>query len=137
MSSSDESEIEDLIKKIHRVHIQRHKIYKREQQLIKRLVDARKRQASAERRPRRRREEEAHIPRTASRGVKTDPSEHRKLDRFGNELKVGDTVEFLKVGRLPGKLWTIYKITEKRVLCERNNGAFTTHREFHNVKKVD
>ena len=119
------------------MHIQRHKIYEREQQLIKRLVDARKRKINLDRRPRRRREEAEQSPRIAARGVKTDPLERRKLDRFDNELKVGNTVEFLTSGRLPGKIWTINKITEKRVLCERNKGAFTTHREFQNIKKVD
>ena len=57
-------------------------------------------------------------------------------DRFGKRIKVGDTVEFLTPGRFVGKLWTVYKITEKRVLCERKKGAQKTHREFANVKVV-
>ena len=62
---------------------------------------------------------------------------NEKKDRFGKVIRVGDRVEFLTSGRFIGNFWTVYKITDKRVLCERNNGFQKTHREFKNVKRLD
>ena len=53
-----------------------------------------------------------------------------KTDRDGNIIEVGDRLELLTTGRLVGGIWTIYKLTEKRALCEKHNGVYKTHREY-------
>ena len=136
MSNNEDREIEDIANRLHRLQLERFRIYEEEKELLSELVEIRRRRDAA---------------RQVSSGVEREAREHvtnrnraprerpnnKKRDRFGNELKVGDRVEFLTSGRLVGKIWTIYKITEKRVLCERHNGVHKTHREFKNVRKID
>ena len=59
-----------------------------------------------------------------------------KTDRFGNKLRVGDRVEFLTDGKFKHKNWTIYRLTEKRVLYEKKSTGQKAHREYHDVRKV-
>ena len=80
-------------------------------------------------------EEEGETEETV-RGAGAAASGNRKVDRFGNVLEVGDRLEFLTPGRCVGKIWTVYRLTEKRVLCERNKDVFKMHREYCNVKKL-
>ena len=69
-------------------------------------------------------------------GAGAAENSNSRLDRFGNVIEVGDSVEFLIPGRCVGKILTVYRLTDKRVLCERNNGLFKSHREYRNVKKL-
>ena len=46
-------------------------------------------------------------------------AQEKKTDRYGNNLKVGDQVEFLTDGLYRSRYWKIYKLTDKRVLCKR------------------
>ena len=55
--------------------------------------------------------------------TKTASYKLRQTNRYGNTLQVGDKVEFLNEGQYASKFWTIYRLTEKRVLCERKNQA--------------
>ena len=128
MSSGDDSEIEEVADRLHRLHLERWRIYEQEKELIRELVELRRRKNAAKRQSSRA-EQGTGERATSAAGV--------AKDRFGKTIKVGDTVEFLTPGRLVGKLWTVYRITEKRVLCERHNGVHKTHREFRNVKVVD
>ena len=130
MSSKEDRELEEVAKKIHRLHIERGRTYDRETELWEELIDIRRRRNAA------RRQGVSNVKSENTNGAQRDSGSGVKTDRFGNELKVGDTVEFLTSGRLVGKIWTVYKITEKRVLCERHNGVHKTHREFKNVKKL-
>ena len=105
--------------------------------MIRQLIEARKRKQNERRRSRHDikaddREVDARIF-EVNQGQEV---EDVKKDRFGAVLKVGDLVEFLTPGRLPGKLWTIYKLTDKRVLCERHEGVHKAFREYKNVRKV-
>ena len=131
MSSNEDRELEEIAEKIHRLHIERLRTYDREKELWEELIDIKRRRNAARRqRATNEQSEDTDGDQRKSRlGVKTD--------RFGNELKVGDTVEFLTSGRLVGKIWTIYKITDKQVLCECYNGVHKIHREFKNVKKLN
>ena len=138
MSSSENSDVDDIAEKLHQVHIERHRLHEREQALIKQLIEARKRRRNERSRSRsgvkaNDREVDARIYGVAQeRGA-----ESTKRDRFGTALKVGDRVEFLTSGRLVGKIWTVYKLTEKRVLCERHDGVHKAFRDYKNVRKVN
>ena len=72
--------------------------------------------------------------RTHRRGIDFCPSVD-KTDRDGNQLKVGDKVEFLTKGLYKSNTWTIYRLTETRVLCKRK-GNQKTHRDYQNVRKL-
>ena len=118
------------------MQFERARIYEREKDLLLELVDIRRRRNAARRQSSR--EERGACERANTAGVSAKAhAEDKKRDRFGKELNVGDTVEFLTPGRLVGKIWTVYRITDKRVLCERHNGVHKTHREFKNVRKLD
>ena len=127
-------EVDRIAEEINRLSLERHRIYEREKRLIRRLVEIRRLRESAEGQEERAAQEEED--RGDSGEVELSPEEcrRRKTDRFGKKLKVGDTVELLTTGRCIGKLWTIYKLTDKRVLCERKD-VFKTHRDYWNVKK--
>ena len=116
------------------VSIERHRIYEREKELIRELVEIRR---SAARWQQSRTEQGSTEERASPRAATRESSGNKKRDRFGKEIKVGDKVEFLTPGKLIGKIWTVYKITDKRVLCERHNGMHKTHREFKNVRILD
>ena len=60
-----------------------------------------------------------------------------KKDRFGTVIEVGDKVEFLTPGRVIGSIWTIYKLTDKRVLCHKHDGLLKAYREYKNVRKYN
>ena len=136
MSSGEDREIEDIANRLHRLQLERFRIYEEEKELLSELVEIRRRRDTT-RQVSTGAEQETRERVTGSNRAPKERSDNKKRDRFGNELKVGDRVEFLTSGRLVGKIWTIYKITEKRVLCERHNGVHKTHREFKNVRKVD
>ena len=131
-----ERELEEVANRLHRLHLERFCIYEKEKELLRELVAIRRRR-DAERRRHQELEETERNSDTHIIGVGSEPSERVKRDCFGNELNVGDRVEFLTPGRLVGKIWKIYKIRDKRVLCERNNGVHKTQREFRNVKKIN
>ena len=127
-------EVDRIAEEINRLSLERHRIYEREKRLIRRLVEIRRlRESTAGQEEQAAQEEENQ----GGRGEEElSPSEcrRRKTDRFGKKLEIGDTVELLTSGRCIGKLWTVYGLTDKRVLCERKD-AFKTHREYWNVKK--
>lgn len=131
MSSKEDRELEEVSEKIHRLHLERWRSYDKEKELWEELIDIKRRRNAA------RRQNALSVKSEDTCGAKRSGGPCVKTDRFGKELKIGDTVEFLTSGRLVGKIWTIYKITDKRVLCERHNGVHKTHREFKNVKKLD
>ena len=138
MSSSENSDVDNIAEKLHKVHIERHRLHEREQALIKQLIEARKRKRNERSRSRHGvnaddREVNARIYGV----VQEQATEGTKKDRFGTVLKVGDSVEFLTSGRLVGKIWTVYKLTEKRVLCERHDGVHKAFRDYKNVRKVN
>ena len=131
MSNIEDKELNNVTKELRRLHLKRYRICKKEKELLRELVEIRRRrkdtrQLSAE-------SEQTTDAVGASRSRLAD----EKKDRFGNVIRVGDRVEFLTSGRFVGNFWTVYKITDKRVLCERNNGFQKTHREFKNVKRLD
>ena len=129
-------EVDRIATEIHQLSLDRHRLYGRERELIRRLVEVRRRRESVVRRQRSPSPEEEGETDETVRGAGAAASGNGKVDRFGNVLEVGDRVEFLTPGRCVGKIWTVYRLTEKRVLCERNKGVFKTHREYHNVKKL-
>ena len=86
MSSRKDLDIEEVARKLHRVHIKRHKLHEKEQKFLKKLIDIRKKKKSATRRYGSGTKDIICHPRTVAREVKTEPSEHKKVDRFGNEL---------------------------------------------------
>ena len=57
-----------------------------------------------------------------------------KTDVFGNSLSVGDNVLFLMKGRFEPGVWTIYGLTDTRVLCK--NGTKKSYRAYKHVKKA-
>ena len=132
-----DEEVDRICTEIHQLSLERHQLYERERQLIRRLVEVRRRREATVRREQGSSSEEEDQGEEEVCGVGATENGTRKVDRFGKELKIGDTVEFLTPGRCVGKLWTVYRLTDKRVLCERNNGVFKTHREYRNVKKVE
>ena len=132
----ENDEIEDIAKKLHQVHIDRHRLYEKEQRLIRELIEAKSKKSSGSRRPRASLPEEVPRGDGEARAPGRASGEKFKADRYGTPLKIGDRVEVLTQGRTSGKNWTIYKFTDKRVLLERNNGIFKTHREYKNVRKL-
>jgi len=60
--------------------------------------------------------------------------ERKKTDAFQQKLQVGDNIVFLTSGRSGAGVWTIYKLTETRVLCKKGNER--TFRAYKNVKKI-
>ena len=132
----DNDEIESIAEKLHQVHIDRHRLYEKEKHLIRQLIEARSKKSSAQTRPR------ASSPGEVRRGDREPRTSNRRsnqrerADRYGTPHKVGDDVEVLTQGRTVGKIWTIYKFTDRRVLLERNNGIFKTHRDYKNVRKL-
>ena len=128
MSSNEDRELEEVAERLHRLHLERWRIYNKEKALLRELVEIRRRRNAT------RRQSATNEQPTSTRGAERSSGSGAKTDRFGNELKVGDRVEFLTSGRLVGKIWTVYKITDKGVLCERHNGVHKTHRKFKNVK---
>ena len=138
MSSSEISDIDDIAEKLHQVHIERHRLHKKEQALIRQLIEARKRKQDQRRRSRHGiKADDREVDASIYQVNHEQAAENVKKDKFGAVLKVGDTIEFLTPGRLPGKLWTIYKLTDKRVLCERHEGVHKAFREYKNVRKVN
>lgn len=129
-----DEEVDRIAEEINRLTLERHRIYDREKRLLRRLVEVRRLRALAEG------QEEQAAQEEESQGGREEeelsPAEcrRRKTDRFGKKLRIGDTVELLTTGRCIGTLWTIYRLTDKRVLCERNE-VFKTNREYYNVKK--
>ena len=129
-------EVDKIAAEIHDLSLERHRLYEREKTLLKRLVEVRRQRESAARRERSPSPEEFNRAGRRQRALSSEECKRRKVDRFGNKLKVGDRVELITPGRCVGINWTIYKLTDKRVLCERNEGVFKTHREYRNVKKL-
>ena len=125
---SRKSEIEDLAEQLVKLHIDRETLLAKEKELLRRLEAI---QSSNRLNYKAiKSEERARIIGKITLG------EPRRTDRNGNILKVGDRVKFLTEGRFTGKFWTIYRLTEKRVLCERKKSGQKTHREYRNVQKV-
>ena len=138
MSSSENSDVEDIAEKLHQVHIERHRLHEKEQALIRQLIEARERKKNERSRGWRGvKVKEGEVSARIYGVVEDQATEGTKKDRFGTVLKVGDSVEFLMSGRLVGKIWTVYKLTEKRVLCERHDGVHKAFRVYKNVRKVD
>ena len=131
-----DEEVDRIAEEIRRLSLDRHWLYEREQQLIRRLDEARRRRDSRARRQRASSPKERVYINEAVCSIDNTECGSRKVDRFGNKLEVGDRVELLTPGRYMGKVWKVYKLTEKRVLCERNGGAYKTNREYRNVRKV-
>ena len=52
MSSSENSDIDEITEKLHQVHLERHRLHEKEQALIRQLTEARKRRHSQRRRGR-------------------------------------------------------------------------------------
>ena len=133
----EEDEIERIVEELRQVHIDRQRLFAKEQCLIQQLVDAKtsERARSEGLRP--------HSPNKSRQvggelsAARRRSSQREKTDRFGNVLSVGDRVEVLTSGRTNGKNWTIYRLTDKRVLLERNNGVYKTHREYNNVRRLN
>ena len=122
--------VDRIAEEIPQLSLERHQLYERERRLIRRLVEVRRQREVAARR------ERIPSPGAQGRALSAAECESRKVDRFGNQLSIGDRVELLTPGRCVGKNWVIYKLTKKRVLCQRNNGVYKTHREYRNVKKL-
>ena len=139
MSSREKSDVDNIAEKLHQVHIERHRLhYKKEQALIRQLIEARKKRQNQRGMGRHGvkaddREVEARIYGVSQGQV----AQEAKKDRFGAVIEIGDRVEFLTPGRLVGKIWTVYKLTDKRVLCERHDGVHKAYREYKNVRKVN
>ena len=137
-SSSENSDVDDIAEKLHQVHIERHRLHEKEQALIRQLIEARRTKQDQRRSGRRAVKADNREVDTRIYGVdRNQVVENVKRDRNGVELKVGDLIEFLTPGRLPGKLWTIYKLTDKRALCERHDGVHKAFREYKNVRKAN
>ena len=131
MGSKEAEELDKLAEKLSGLQLERRRICEREEELLRELTEiSRKnkgvRQGGATR-------EQA----TGVVGAQRNTSGEDKRDRLGNVIRIGDRVEFLTAGRFSGKYWTVYQVTDKRVLCERNNGTKKTHRGFNNVRRVD
>ena len=138
MSSSENSDVEDIAEKLHQVHIERHRLHEKEQALIRQLIEARERKKNERSRGWRGvKVKEGEVSARIYGVVEDQATEGTKKDRFGTVLKVGDQVEFLTPGRLVGKIWTIYKLTKKRVLCERHEAVHKAFRDYKNVRKVN
>ena len=121
-------EIEDLARQLIRIHIDRETLIEKEKKILRRIEEIQSSSAttSGTTKP------EKH----SERQVKGGPIEQQRTARDGNLLQVGDRVEFLTEGQYKNKHWTVYKLTEKRVLCEGNKKGQKTHREYRNVRKV-
>ena len=129
-------DVDRIAEEIHRLSIERHRLYEEERRLIRRLLEAQRQRETVTRREGSSSPEESNQARVGTRELNAEECERRRVDRFGNQLRVGDRVEFITPGRCVGKNWRIYKLTKKRVLCERNKGLFKTHREYWNVRKL-
>ena len=127
MSKRDDRELQEVVQSLNRLYLERSKIYEKEKELRRELAVISRRR-SAEGQP-------SSVVEQATSETATTAS-RSKRDRFGNKIKVSDKVEFLTSGRYSGKIWTVYGITEKRVLCERKKGVYKTHRDFKNVRKI-
>ena len=131
MSNIEDKELNNVTKELRGLHLERYRISKKEKVLLRELVENRRRRKDI------RRLSEESEKTTDAVGASKSRLANEKKDRFGKVIRVGDRVEFLTSGRFVGNFWTVYKITDKRVLCERNNGFQKTHREFKNVKRLD
>ena len=129
-------EVDEIAEEIRRLSLDRQRLYEREQRLICRLDEATRRRDIRTRRQQSTSSKKQGRLIDAASLIENRESGSRKVDRFGNKLEVGDRVEFLTPGRYMGKVWKVYGLTEKRVLCERNGGASKTNREYCNVRKV-
>ena len=128
-------EVDRIAEEIRQLSLERHRLYEREKHLIRRLVEVRRLRESVAGQEEQAAQEEENQGGRGEEGISPSECRRRKIDRFGKKLKVGDTVELLTSGRCIRKLWTIYGLTDKRVLCERSKGVFKMHREYWNVKK--
>ena len=133
----EDDEIERIVEELRQVHIDRRRLSAKEQCLIGQLVEARTSESAGLKRlrtnsPKKTKQEHGDIISARRQNCQT-----AKTDRYGNDLSVGDRVEVLTQGRTAGKNWIIYKLTDKRVLLERNNGVYKTHREYKNVRRLD
>ena len=120
---SEQDDIEKLTKQLLRIHIDRDRLATEERAILTRLA---KLDNSGTKRDK------------IKTKVKREEIEFSaaKKDRFGNILRIGDRVEFLTEGKYEHRYWTIYRLTEKRVLCERKSTGQRTHREYHNVRRI-
>ena len=57
-----------------------------------------------------------------------------KTDTFQNNLAVGDNVLFLTSGCSEPGIWTIYNLTDRRILCKKRDKM--SFRAYKNVKKI-
>ena len=131
MGSSEDKELDKVAEKLRRLQLERLRICKKEEELLRELTEIRRKRKDT-------RQLGAKSERsTDAVGASRSRPADEKKDRFGNVIRIGDRVEFLTSGGFAGKFWTVYKITDKRVLCERNNGSQKTHREFKNVRRLD
>ena len=128
MSKKDDRELQEVVQRLNRLYLERAKIDKKEREL-RRELEVISTKGSAEQQKKSFVKQAASKAATNASGVKTD--------RFGNKIEVGDKVEFFTSGRYPGKIWTVYGITEKRVLCEQKKGVYKTHRDLKNVRKIE
>ena len=137
MSSSEDSDVEEIAKKLHQVYIEKDRLRDIEQALRDKLLKARNKRKNDPRRGRQASRKERKEVGAISGRVSDEALRPQKTDRYGKILKVGDRVESLTPGKVLGHFWTIYKLTEKRVLLEKHNGDHKTHRDYKNVRKVD
>ena len=120
---SEQDDIIELTRQLLKIHIDRERLATEERAILERLAKLASSDSSIEK------------ERSRVKQEKRQNGEAKK-DRFGNTLRVGDKVEFLTKGKFESKVWTVYRLTEKRVLCEKKSTGQRTHREYQNVRRV-
>ena len=131
MGSKEDEELDKVAEKLRGLQLERRHICEKEEELLRELTEIRRKRKDARQRSAKREHTMDAV------GVQRNTSGDEKKDRLGNVIRIGDRVEFLTAGRLAGKYWTVYEVTDKRVLCERNNGTKKTHRGFNNVRRLN
>ena len=127
MSKRDDRELQEVVQSLNRLYLERSKIYEKEKELRRKLVVISRRRSAGG--------QPSSVVKQATSETATTVS-GVKRDCFGNKIKVGKKVNFLTSGRYSGKIWTVYGITEKRVLCEQKKGVYKTHQDFKNIRKI-
>ena len=120
---SEQDDIRELTRQLLKMHIDRERLATEDRAILERLAKLTSSDSRVVREQSKVKQEKRQI-------------NEAKKDRFGNTLQVGDKVEFLTKGKFESKVWTVYRLTEKRVLCEKKLTGQRTHREYQNVRRV-
>ena len=91
-------EVDEIAEEIRRLSLDRQRLYEREQRLICRLDEARRRRDTRARRQRASSPKGQVYIKEGASSIDNRECGSRKVDRFGNKLEVGDRVEFLTPG---------------------------------------